>query len=384
MTLHSIIHIVDDYLARSQTFIYQYLAKAKVSRPVVITQQIQNLQSFPLESIEVISQYQWIRWARERLLLRTAMDVPSFTSQYSRIIEKYDGKLIHAHFGHVGYRSLKLKRRLKLPLITTFYGFDMSVLPRRRSWVSAYQQLFQEGDYFLAEGPTMAKSLNQLGCPAEKIILQPIAIDFSKIKFNAKAWDRRGPIRILMAGRFVEKKGFIYAIQAFADIRSKGTNVELRIIGDGPLRSTLVEEATKLGISAHVHFLGSVDYTTYLLEAEQAHIFLSPSVTAQNGDTEGGAPTTILEMQAAGLPIVSTYHADIPHIVRDGESALLVPERDVEQLATQLHCLIENSDRWVTMGKIGHDYVLQHHNIELASQRLEALYQDLISAKRLK
>ena len=55
-----------------------------------------------------------------------------------------------------------------------------------------------------------------------------------------------------------------------------------------------------------------------------------------NGDTEAGAPVAILEAQATGLPVISSYHADIPEVVVDGKSALLAPERDAETLAKHL------------------------------------------------
>ena len=57
---------------------------------------------------------------------------------------------------------------------------------------------------------------------------------------------------------------------------------------------------------------------------------------AKNGDTEAGAPVAILEAHATGLPVISSYHADIPDVVVDGKSALLAPERDVGTLAKHL------------------------------------------------
>ena len=63
---------------------------------------------------------------------------------------------------------------------------------------------------------------------------------------------------------------------------------------------------------------------------------LLTNITAQNGDTEAGASVSIIEAQATGLPVISSYHADISEGVIDGKSALLAPERDVETLAKHL------------------------------------------------
>ena len=382
MSRYTVIHLVDDYLPRSQTFIYQYLSKMRAVRPVVITQNPSNQDLFPLDNIAAISQQGWMRKLRERLIMRLAADFLPLTNQYAAICCQYKGNILHAHFGHVGYRALTLKQKTSLPLVTTFYGFDMSLLPRRKVWKHAYQILFAKGDRFLVEGPHMAEKLIQLGCPEDKVTIRPIAIDISKIPFIPRNGDRQSPIRILMVGRFVEKKGFIYAIQAFACIASKWPNVEVRIIGDGPQKGKIIAEIEKQGLLNRVHLLGPKNYESYLEEAKNAHIFLSPSVTASDGDSEGGAPTTLLEMQGSGMPVLSTYHADIPYVVKQGATGFLVPERDVSALAVQLDWLLSQPGKWESIGKAGRKSMLKSHNIENEITKLEELYLQILSTGR--
>ena len=64
---------------------------------------------------------------------------------------------------------IPLKRCLKLPLITTFYGYDITQLPREDVGNNACQRFFKEGDLFLVEGNNMKKALVGIGCPIEKI-----------------------------------------------------------------------------------------------------------------------------------------------------------------------------------------------------------------------
>ncbi|MEA2077651.1 MAG: glycosyltransferase, partial [Candidatus Marinimicrobia bacterium] len=90
---------------------------------------------------------------------------------------------------------------------------------------------------------------------------------------------------------------------------------------------------------------------------------LLPSITAQDGDTEAGAPVAILEVQATGLPVISSYHADIPAAVVDGKSVLLAPERDVETLAKHLWYLVEHSDVWGAMWRAGREYMEQESEV---------------------
>jgi|SRR3990167_3872823 len=105
---------------------------------------------------------------------------------------------------------IPIKRWLKLPLITTFYGFDVTQLSREYTWNNAYQRLFKEVNLFLVEGNNMRVPLISSGCPHEKIMLQHIGVDTEKINFLERTLPSSGKIVILFCGRFVEKKGLIY------------------------------------------------------------------------------------------------------------------------------------------------------------------------------
>ena len=107
---------------------------------------------------------------------------------------------------------------------------------------------------------------------------------------------------------------------------------------------------------------------------DSADIFIHPSVTAESGDSEGGAPTTILEAQACGLPILSTTHADIPNVVVPEKSALLSPERDTDSLEKNLITLLNEQERWAEMGQLGRQFIEKYHDITKEVKGLERLY----------
>jgi len=86
-------------------------------------------------------------------------------------------------------------------------------------------------------------------------------------------------------------------------------------------------------------------------------------IVINNEDTESGAPVAILEAQSTGLPVISSYHADIPEVVVDGKSALLAPEEDVETLAKHLEYLVEHPDVWGRMGRVGRKHVEQGYDV---------------------
>jgi len=84
-------------------------------------------------------------------------------------------------------------------------------------------------------------------------------------------------------------------------------------------------------------------------EAYRNHLFVSPSVTAEDGDTEGGAPVTVIELAASGMPVVSSLHCDIPEVLQDGVTGLLAQEKDVAGIESKLNWLLDNPEIWETM-----------------------------------
>jgi colanic acid/amylovoran biosynthesis glycosyltransferase len=270
--------------------------------------------------------------------------------------------------------TLPLKRALGLPLVTTFYGYDMSVLPNQRKWQATYESLFEQGDAFLVEGHHMKARLQDLGCPEDKIIVQHIGVDLDKVSARPLESEQPSTITTLVCGSFLEKKGIKYAIEAFAKASNERPGMRMLIVGDGPERAEYEALIDRIGVGESVELLGYRTHEEYLKLAESAHIFMAPSVTASTGETEGGAPTVLLEMQAAGVPVISTYHADIPEVVIDGRSGFLVPERDSDGLAQRMIELADDPELRHKMGENGRLHVREAHDVARQAGRLEEIY----------
>jgi colanic acid/amylovoran biosynthesis glycosyltransferase len=375
-----IAEVKPDYLPLTETFVYEYVRALRRVRPIVIAEDIQHVDLFPVENLLHVRMRGLS--VQERLVGRVLGMLLGMQSgrayRYYAALRRVRPRLVHAHFGPTGVLVLAAARRLGVPLLTSFYGYDVSALGRDPVWRTQYRALFAEGDLFLVEGPYMRERLIRLGCPPEKVRIQRMAIDPEAFPFRPRTW-REGPIRLLQVGRLVEKKGHEYTLRAFARIRARRPASALYIIGEGPLGPRLRELAEELGIADAVHWMGALSRAAYRDVAEQCHLLVHPSVVAATGDDEGGAPTVLLEMQASGMPIVATRHADIPYIVREGESARLVPERDVEALADAVLDLMEHPHRWRAMAEAGREFVLERHNIWREAPRLEAVYLALLS-----
>jgi colanic acid/amylovoran biosynthesis glycosyltransferase len=296
--------------------------------------------------------------------------------------------LVHAHFGPSGYSFLKLKKIFRLPLITTFYGRDLSLLPTQYpEWKKKYKKLFREGELFLVEGNYMKKCLVELGCLEEKIIVQHLGIDLEQINFIPRKLSNDEEIRILISSSFTEKKGIPYAIEAFGLVKQKNPelNLKLTIIGDSQGGTTgeiekkkILDIIKKYNLKDYIDMLGYQPYLVFLKELYRHHIFLHPSIHASTGDTEGGAPVSIIEASASGMPILSTTHCDIPEVVKDGEGGYLVAERDVNALAERLEFLVLYSGIWEQMGKKGRLHIEKNHDIKKQVQKLEEIYDKVL------
>lgn len=367
-------HINNEFFAESETFIYHYISNLKRFQPICLAWSVKNLNEFkfPLNDLYYLS---FKRFTLKWLIFGGIRKFTGFDLFAENILRKREVKLIHTHFGTNGFYSLKLKKKLKIPMITTFYGYDLSVYDLMDKKKNEYRTLFNECNLFLVEGDFMKKKLINLGCNEDKIKIQRIAIPINRIKFRKRKPKKKSEkVRLIFAGRFVEKKGLIYSLKAVEELYKKTKLFEFFIIGDGPQKKEITEFIEDKKMKDYVRLLGFLPYSEYLREMENSDIFIHPSITASNGDSEGGAPTTILEAQAMGMPVISTNHCDIPNIVVPGKSALLSEEKDWECLAENILYLIKNQEVWENMGVTGRNFVENYHDIDKEVTLLEEKY----------
>ncbi len=289
---------------------------------------------------------------------------------------------MHSHFADQGWYNLPLVKKYGMKHVVTFYGYDVNMLPTQQPiWRKRYSELFDRTDLFLCEGAHMAKCLVNLGCPREKIKVQRLGVELDIIPYVPRQIQDGDSINILIAGAFREKKGITYALEAIGVLKRSYPNLRITIIGDSGKRSEEEREKKKIldvieryNLTPITRMLGFQPHHILMAEAYRHHIFLSPSVTASNGDTEGGVPVTIIEMAASGMPVVSTTHCDIPEVIHHDSTGLLAPERDVEALVHHLAWLIDHPQEWLPMVVAGRKHVEEEYNARVQGERLMEIY----------
>ncbi len=374
---------VQCWLPQTETWLYtQVRSLPDDIESTVACERTANLDQFPFPRIRCLKDLPRIAQIGDRALRKLGLRHHlEFAVGAGR---RAGARVLHSHFGIVGWRDLGLARRLRAAHAVTFYGVDVRYYPESDArWYARYQTMFDRVDAVLCEGPFMGESILKLGCPREKLRVHHLGVDLAMMPFAPLAWEPGQPLRVLMSGSFREKKGFPDAIEALGRIQND-VALEITIIGDEHgLPSTVIEKQKILGaiarhgLGARTRLLGYQPYRVVMEEARRHHVFLSPSVTGSDGDTEGGAPVSLIEMSAMGLMIVSTTHCDIPGVVLHGRTGLLAGEHNVDELVAHLRWVIANPSRWAEMRAAARAHIEAEFEARRQGERLAAIYREI-------
>lgn len=379
-----VVHSFPEWLPQTQTWLYAQVRHTPADRVEshVVCERTANLDQFAVPNLHVLARQPRGVQLWDRALRR--LHVRLHLGYLARVGRRHRVRVLHSHFGNVGWADRGAAQRMRARHVTTFYGFDVTKLPAADPrWRARYAELFASVAVVLCEGSHMAGRVVALGCPAAKVRVQHLGVDVDAIRCQPRRWDGTSPLRLLIAATFREKKGVPYALAAAARLGAE-VPVEVTVIGDaGPDPASRAEKARimktvgQLGLAPRTRFLGYQPHQVLFDEAYQHHVLLAPSVTAADGDTEGGAPVTLTDLSATGMPIVSTTHCDIPEVVLHGRTGLLAPERDVDGLVAHLRHLARHPEQWAAMGQAGRAHIEREYNVRVQGERLAALYYEV-------
>ena len=176
------------------------------------------------------------------------------------------------------------------------------------------------------------------------------------------------PFHMVAVGRFTEQKGFGLLIRAFALAWRRNPELRLSLVGDGELRPQIEALIGAQGMGAAVRLLGWQDEAGVRAALDAAHALVTPSFAE-------GLPVVIMEAMACARPVIATYIAGIPELVRPGQEGWLVPAGDAEALAeTMLQAAEAAPETLAAMGAMARARVIARHDIGKSARRLAALF----------
>jgi colanic acid/amylovoran biosynthesis glycosyltransferase len=370
------LHLVGTYLPVTENWMYRRLCGLKRYTPVVLAGELRDAGEYPLEQVHVLGYYKRLRY---RILDRLTAGKFVFHNANYHALRDVSPKIVHSHFAPEAVRRRELRtlarKRFSCPTVCSFYGYDLRGLIPGQKW-AGFEQLLGEETAFIVQGPRMAEHMVELGCDPSKIYINPLGIDLSLFPERSTRYDGHS-LRVLTVGRLVEKKGIADAVRAVALARRKGIAVSLTVVGDGELRRSIEGLIKAEAADGFVQLLGTVNYST-LNQVYYSHdVCLAPSVTAANGDTEGGVNLCIIEAMAAGLPIIATRHADTATTVAEGENAFLADEFRFDQLAEAIFELARNVDLWHSFSVKGRSRACLLFDAQKQALELESIYDQI-------
>jgi colanic acid/amylovoran biosynthesis glycosyltransferase len=287
--------------------------------------------------------------------------------------------LVHAHFGPDATYALPLADQLGVPLVATFHGWDVT-LPLssylRRNSLTTWRYVFRRdalrrrGAAFIAVSDYIRACVIKLGLPADRVVRLYVGVDIDRFRPLGRPAGERF---ILSVARHTEQKGVDALIRAFGRIAMRFPDVDLVQVGTGPVTAALRQIVAQLGLTQRVRFIGAQSHDAVRELMQRATVLALTSQTPATGQQEA-LGLALNEAGACGVPVVATRHGGMPEAVLDGETGILVPERDDAAIASALTTIIDDRALAARMGARGRAFVGDVFNLRTQTAALEDLY----------
>lgn len=253
----------------------------------------------------------------------------TFGAKLAVLCQKLKCTHIHSHFltGSLAHAVIAAKI-LNIPVSAVGHGHDLFVSP------SDLDAKLSECKFTVAVCENMITELKKNG--AKRVALVHCGVDVSRFTDYSQPQNKR--LTLMFIGRLVEKKGLTYALQAMSQI-SVNVRPILHIVGDGPCKAELLEQAEKLGLSQYIKFLGQRSPKWIRANGGLYDGLIAPFCQAENGDRDTG-PVVLKEAMAMGLPIITSRFMGCTEIAGNN-AGWLVPQKHVGAIKNALTLFIQ-------------------------------------------
>ncbi|HVW85533.1 MAG TPA: glycosyltransferase [Bryobacteraceae bacterium] len=199
-----------------------------------------------------------------------------------------------------------------------------------------------------------------------KIEVTPLGVDHGLFapRSSCAAGD---PFEILCVGRLTPAKGQHILVSAVRRLHAEGRRVRLRLIGDGPDRTSLEQVVRDAGLAGHVILEGSVNQDRIRDFYREADVFALASFAE-------GIPVVLMEAMAMEIPCVTTWITGIPELIRDSIDGLLVPPSDDIALAAAIARLMDDPELRRRLGEAGRRRIIDKYDLRANVEKLAQVY----------
>jgi colanic acid/amylovoran biosynthesis glycosyltransferase len=277
---------------------------------------------------------------------------------------------IHVHFAGLASRTAWWIKRL-FGVTYSFTGHANDIFCPKPDQRVTLGDLVGEASFVVAVSDFGANWLRR-GFPeaADKVYRVYNGLDLSTFRPSIPG---SKPMRLLSVGRLIEKKGFIFLVEACRILSSSGLSFTCEIVGEGPERHRLEELIRAYRLSDQVRLTGSKPQTEIVDLLARSSLFVFPAIHDSTGDSDN-LPTVLVEALASKLPIIATGIAGIPEIVRHNENGILIQEKDAGQLADAIRLLADNRELVEKYGQISQTIAAEKFALPNTVSQLKSLF----------
>jgi glycosyltransferase involved in cell wall biosynthesis len=259
-------------------------------------------------------------------------------------------------------------------LVLTWHSDVVRQRMMMRSLAPLEYRLMRRAAALVTTSPNYLESSPVLNTYRERTHVIPYGIPlerFSRREMQAKSLRARYGGRIVLAvGRLIYYKGFEFLIRAIAQVK----NAVLLIVGEGPLRKELEDEAISAGVRERVYFIGAMPNDQTAAYYQAADVFVLPSIVRSEA-----FGIVQLEAMACGKPVVNTLlDSGVPYVSVDGVTGLTVPPRSPAALAVAINRLLDNPHLRSQYGAAALRRVHENFTLDLMARRTLELYSEVL------
>ncbi|NLE94214.1 MAG: glycosyltransferase, partial [Dehalococcoidia bacterium] len=309
--------------------------------------------------------------------IRPLSDIRAFMQIYG-LLKKLRPQIVHTHHAKAGLLGRIAAGLCGVPVIVhTFHGLSLRGYfgPLKNRFFLALERLAARiSTVLVATGPNDRNELIELGvAPGGKFTVIPLGLPLQQF---VDLSEYRGQLRseigipdgvhiVTYIGRMVDIKNIPSFVDMAAAVAERRDDVHFILVGDGPLRHELEQQADRLGISDRTTFYGVTD--------NMRRIYADADLVVLCSKREGMS-LVMMEALAAGCPVVSTRVGDVSNSVIDGVTGRMVPPSDTPALSHAVLVALDDMARSHEMAKAGQQHVLTSFSIDALIERIDSLY----------
>jgi len=274
-----------------------------------------------------------------------------------------------------GLGALFLKKIYGIPYINTIHGEEV-YLSKRYHTIFALKWIVNNAKKTITNSSATRDSCLEAGLDEYNIQIIPFGVDTDFFK-PLKLPKNEDMFQILSVGYLIERKGFEYLIRAMKEVLKKHKNARLKIVGSGPLENKLKNMIIKLELQNEVEIIKNVSDEELLRLYNSSDLFVLPSITDSQGNTEG-LGVVLLEAMASGLPVIGSNVGGIKDIIVNNETGLLFQEKNSQEIVDKIIFTIENKSKMNKLAENGLNFVEENFNWEIVAESYQDCYKSVL------